>query len=189
MFGIDPDHIIPLAFLTLLALSLLGSMLGSATFRNAMIWVLIFGGVMLGAGLWDDISTEMNQRQTVFTDTRVEVPKSADNHFRLTLKINDVDVEFLVDTGASQMVLSQSDATRVGLDPANLPYIGRAMTANGEVATAPVWLDRVDLGQMRDTGVRASVNSGAMDTSLLGMSYLGLFQSIEITRDTLVLTR
>lgn len=189
MFGMDADQIIPIAFLALLAVSLLGSMLGSKTFRNAMVWVLIFGGVMLGVGMWDDISRDLNQQQTTFTDARIEVPKGADNHFRLTLQINGVDVEFLVDTGASQVVLTQRDAARVGLDPDNLPYIDTAMTANGEVATAPVRLDRVDLGDIRDTRVRASVNSGQMESSLLGMSYLGRFESIEIRQDTLILNR
>jgi aspartyl protease family protein len=87
------------------------------------------------------------------------------------------------------VVLTQEDAARVGLDPDNLPYIGTAFTANGEVATAPVRLDTVDLGEMRDTRVRASVNSGEMESSLLGMSYLSRFSSIEIRRDLLILSR
>ena len=42
---------------------------------------------------------------------------------------------------------------------------------------------------MRDTRVRASVNSGDMEGSLLGMSYLSRFESIEIRRDVLILNR
>ena len=103
--------------------------------------------------------------------------------------INNVPVDFLVDTGASQVVLTIDDAARVGLDPDSLAYIGTAFTANGEVATAPVRLDRVELGDMVDTRVRASVNSGQMESSLLGMSYLSRFESIEIRRDVLILNR
>lgn len=189
MFGMDAGQIIALGLLIVISLSLLGSLLSHGGLRNALIWVLIFLGFMAVSSQWDDISRQFGQQQAIFTDQSVEVPKGPDNHFRLTLRINNVPVDFLVDTGASQVVLTQEDAARVGLNPDTLAYIGTAMTANGEVATAPVRLDRVDLGDIRDTRVRASVNSGEMDSSLLGMSYLSRFESIEITRDTLILRR
>ena len=98
-------------------------------------------------------------------------------------------MDFLVDTGASQVVLNQEDAARIGLNPDTLNYSGIAQTANGEVATAPVRLDRVELGEIKDIRVIASVNSGQMESSLLGMSYLSRFKSIEIHRDILILNR
>jgi aspartyl protease family protein len=189
MLGMDVGQIIAIALLLILALSLFGSLLKSARLRNAVIWVLIFGGFIFGAGGWDEISRSYFQPQATFTEARVEVPKGRDNHFRLTLQINGVDVDFLVDTGASQVVLNQADAARVGLNPDTLAYIGIAQTANGDVATAPVRLDRVVLGDISDTRVRASVNSGQMESSLLGMSYLSRFESIEIRRDMLILSR
>lgn len=182
-------QLIGIGLLLLLALSLLGSALSHNGLRNAMIWGLIFLGVTGVVSNWDAISRDFAPQQTTFTDTRVQVPIGADNHFRLTLQINGVDVDFLVDTGASQVVLTQADAARVGLDPDTLPYTGTAMTANGEVATAPVRLDTVQLGDITDTWVRASVNSGEMDLSLLGMSYLNRFESIEIRPDRLILNR
>lgn len=189
MFGMDAGQIIAIGFLAVIALSFLGSLLSHGGLRNALIWGLIFLGFVGVASNWDDISRDFDQTQATFTDSRVEVPKGRDNHFRLTLRINGVDVDFLVDTGASQVVLTQEDAARVGLDPDDLPYINTAMTANGEVATAPVRLDRVELGDIVDTRVRASVNSGEMGSSLLGMSYLSRFDSIEIRQDMLILNR
>ncbi|WP_044043750.1 retropepsin-like aspartic protease family protein [Octadecabacter antarcticus] len=189
MLGMDVGKIVGIALLLILSLSLFGSLFKSARMRNALIWVLIFGSVIFGAGGWDEISRSFFQHQATFTEARVEVPKGRDNHFRLTLQINGIDVDFLVDTGASQVVLNQADAARVGLNPDTLAYIGIAQTANGEVATAPVRLDRVDLGDISDTQVRASVNSGQMENSLLGMSYLSRFESIEIRRDVLILNR
>ncbi len=185
----DTGQIIALGFLALLVISFVSSLLAHGGLRNAAIWALIVLGFIGVANNWDDISRDFVPQQAIFTDTQIEVPKGADNHFRLTLIINGVPIEFLVDTGASQVVLTQADAARVGLNPDDLPYIGTAFTANGEVATAPVRLDTVELGNLRDTRVRASVNSGDMDTSLLGMSYLSRFESIEIRRDTLILSR
>lgn len=157
--------------------------------QQAAIWALIFVGVVGAYGLWDDISSDVNRRQAVMTDGTVAVPRSADGHYYLTLDINDAQVDFVVDTGASQMVLSQADAARIGLDPATLRYSGTAFTANGMVRTAPVTLSAVGLGEIMDRSVPAVVNQGEMDASLLGMSYLGLFDRIEIADDKLVLTR
>lgn len=187
--NMELGQMVGIALLIILALSLLGSALRSNGFRNALIWALIFLGVTGVVSNWDAISRDFSPQQATFTETSVEVVKGRDNHFRLVLEINGVDVDFLVDTGASQVVLTQSDAARIGLDPDNLAYIQTAFTANGDVATAPVRLETVRLGEIVDTRVRASVNSGQMGSSLLGMSYLSRFDSIEIRQDRLVLNR
>ncbi|HSG57216.1 MAG TPA: TIGR02281 family clan AA aspartic protease, partial [Paracoccaceae bacterium] len=78
---------------------------------------------------------------------------------------------------------------RAGLDPAKLAFIGSAMTANGPVRTAPVRLDSIRLGGIEDRGLRAFVNEGEMRESLLGMTYLQRFSSVEIRQGALILTR
>jgi aspartyl protease family protein len=98
-------------------------------------------------------------------------------------------VEFLVDTGASEVVLSTQDARRAGFDPEKLAYLGRASTANGIVQTASVRVDELALGEIRDRNLRVSVTRGEMDKSLLGMTYLQRWSSIEIRNGALVLTR
>jgi aspartyl protease family protein len=52
-----------------------------------------------------------------------------------------------------------------------------------------VVLDRVALGPIEDRNLRASVNGGQMEQSLLGMAYLDRFDRIEIANDRLILTR
>ena len=78
---------------------------------------------------------------------------------------------------------------RIGIDPSDLAYLGSANTANGEVRTAAVRLDTVTLDGLTDRDVRAVVNDGEMDGSLLGMTYLGRFESITIKNNELVLSR
>ena len=109
------------------------------TMQQAIAWGLIFLGVIAAIGLWDDIRQTVRRRQAMLTEAgRIEVPRANDGHYYLTLGINGTPVEFMVDTGASQMVLTAGDARRAGIDTADLAYVGRAMTANGEVRTAPV---------------------------------------------------
>ena len=156
--------------------------------RSALAWGLIFVGVMAGYGLWGDIRGTIMPVQTVTEGGRIEVPRAEDGHYYLTLTIDGVEVEFLADTGATTVVLSDTDARRVGIDPDSLAYLGEADTANGVVQTADVSLKDVELGPFRDAKIRASVTKGAMEGSLLGMNYLGLFR-IEIDQDKMILSR
>jgi len=183
----DTGQIIALGFLVVVGLGLLSTMLTRKGIRDGLLWVLIFFGLIAVTSQWDAIKGEFTQGDPTFSTDTIEIPKGPDNHFRLTLQINNVPVEFLVDTGATNVVLTQEDAQRIGFDPDSLSYIGTAFTANGEVATAPVRLDRVDLGDLRHQNVPATVNGGAMESSLLGMSYLSRFRSIEITPNLLII--
>lgn len=185
-----------LAYLLLLLVMVLIWTIGSGrinlgqTLRYGAIWALIFLGAIAVVGMWEDIRSTVKPTQVVLADqNRIEIPRGNDGHYYATLKINDADVLFVVDTGATDVVLTQEDARSAGLDPDNLPYFGRAMTANGEVRIAPVWLKEVRLGNHTDRDVRASVNEGEMNQSLLGMSYLQLYDQITIAGSKLILTR
>ena len=158
--------------------------------QQAIAWVLIFVAVIAAIGVWDDIRNTVSPRQSVHQGSgQITVPRSPDGHYYLTLEVNGKPVEFLVDTGASQVVLTGSDARTVGLNPQELIYSGSAHTANGVVKTAPVRLERVAIGPHLDTRVAATVNSGDMDQSLLGMSYLQRWSGIEIRNGALILSR
>ncbi|MCG7626291.1 TIGR02281 family clan AA aspartic protease [Epibacterium sp. MM17-32] len=160
------------------------------TVQQLMIWGLIFLGVIAAYGLWGDIRSTVVPQQAVHSyGGQISVPRARDGHYYLTLQINGDPVDFLVDTGASDMVLNAEDARRIGIDPASLAYLGRAMTANGEVRTARVKLDSVALGPITDRNVSAWVNEGALEQSLLGMGYLQRFSGIEIRNNELILTR
>jgi len=184
-----------LAYLLLLAVAVGGYFLAhnraswSKMAQQAAIWALIFVGVIAGVGLWGDIQRDLAPRQSMLEGGIVEVPRMFDGHFYLTARLNGEPVEFVVDTGATDVVLSKADAERVGIDPATLAFTGRAMTANGMVRTAQAVVEEISLGQITDRDLRVSINEGEMDQSLLGMAYLRRFSKIEIADDTLILTR
>ena len=157
--------------------------------QQALIWGLIFIGVIAAIGLWDDIRSTVLPSQSVSGAGRIELPRHPDGHYYLTATVNGEAVEFVVDTGATDIVLTREDARNAGLNPDDLAYSGTALTANGVVATAPVRLETVEIGPIRDTDIRAVVNGGELDQSLLGMSYLQRYSSVEITNGTLVLRR
>lgn len=188
------DDLAYLLYLLLFLAFILGGLLASrrerlsTTVRNAIIWGLIFIGMIVAYGFSDTLRQQLLPGSARFTGDAYEVTRARDGHFYLTLEINGQDVDFVVDTGASAIVLTTADARAVGIDTDTLAYLGRAMTANGEVRTAPVTLDYVSLGELRAERVRAAVNEGQMDTSLLGMTYLRNFSEITIRGDRLILT-
>lgn len=162
----------------------------STKIKQLSAWALIFLGVIAAIGLWGDIRQTVQPRQAVFADQgRIELPLAPDGHYYVTLDLNGEPTRFVVDTGASAVVLTQRDAERAGIDAGTLAFYSQAMTANGSVKTAPVTLDRVALGPFVDRNMPAFVNAGEMDTSLLGMTYLQRFHRIEISGGQLVLER
>ncbi|MEM1101747.1 MAG: TIGR02281 family clan AA aspartic protease [Pseudomonadota bacterium] len=159
------------------------------TARTMGTWFLLFVGLIVAYGLWDDVQSEFSTSQALVTEGEVSVPRRGDGHFYLTLEVNGAPIEFVVDTGATDVVLTREDAARAGLDTADLVFFGQAMTANGPVEIAPVRLDTVELGSFVDRDVRASVNNGQMPGSLLGMSYLSRFDTLQIQDGRLTLMR
>lgn len=184
-----------LIYLVLLGVAIFGYFIAAnrqnmgTTLRQLALWALIFLGVIAAAGLWPAIRDEVAPRQSYSSTGSLEVPRGLDGHYHVTMGVNGQPLSFVVDTGASDIVLSQEDARRVGIEPDSLAYLGRAQTANGTVPMARVTLDEVSLGGEVEHGVPASVNGGEMTGSLLGMSYLGRFGRISIENDTLTLTR
>jgi aspartyl protease family protein len=154
--------------------------------RVAAAWGLIFLAVAAGYGLWGDLRGQIAPMQQIVGQS-VIIPRASDGHYYVTLDINGRSITLMADTGASGIVLSQRDAADLGIDLAALRYLGTAMTANGEVRTARVVLDSINLGSFSDESVTAFVNEGAMDGSLLGMDYLGRF-NISLVDDQMELT-
>jgi aspartyl protease family protein len=160
--------------------------------QQAAIWFFIFLGGVVVYGFWEEISGIVTPSQAVMVDgdgAVVAVPRSRDGHYHLTLAINGVPTRFIVDTGATDLVLTRADAEAAGLNPNDLRFYGQARTANGVVETAAVRLDEVALGDLVDRDVPAVVNGGEMSQSLLGMSYLQHWGRIEIEGDELRLIR
>jgi aspartyl protease family protein len=185
-----------LIYLSVLVVAILGSVLISRRgaygkmFRQAGVWLLIFMGLVAIVASWQDIRQSgqtMSFQQS--EDSAIIIPKEIDGHFHLTVTINDRPIEFLVDTGASDIVLTRNDAARVGFDPNRLDYLGMANTANGTVRLATIRLETVRLGEFIDKNIRASVNKAPMEKSLLGMRYLSKFRAIEISNDQMILKR
>ena len=168
--------------------------LGEAA-RNLALWGMI-AAVLLVAYSFKDSLQERTARirsalvpgAPVQTGPRTLILTAGESgNFFVYGRVNGARVRFVVDTGASDIVLSPDDARRAGINLADLSFDKLYETANGAGYGAAVTLDSLTIGPIRETGVRASVNKAPMSSSLLGMAFLKSLKSFEVSKDRLVL--
>jgi len=117
-----------------------------------------------------------------------EIQADSRGHFLTRVRIGHTDVDVIIDTGASFVVLSYEDAEQAGLKPQMLSFDVPVLTANGPVGAARVMLDRVEVGNVRVRDVAGVVlPKGAFRGTLLGMSFLARLRSFAVEDGTLIL--
>ena len=115
------------------------------------------------------------------------VPADDRGHFFLRATVHGSSIAFLVDTGASTIVLSPEDARRTGFRLANLDFDQRIVTAGGLVPGASVTLREIRIGQLQVFDVPATVHGAPLPISLLGTSFLRRLEGYEVDNDRLIL--
>lgn len=118
---------------------------------------------------------------------RVVLTADARGHFLPPGQINGRAVQFMVDTGATNVILGESDARRINL-PFEKGQRVNVSTANGVVTGHLLRLDSVRVGDALVYGVQAVVLPQAMPYVLLGNSFLNRFQ-MQRQNDQLVLEK
>ncbi len=203
LMGLTEDQLGQLAyFLPLVTLFSAGILASRRSWGQSARHLLIWLGIMLalaGLSLYREDMKRfaarlaaglMPGRAITITaeDGRREVLLSRDmsGHFTPMVEVNAQDIPMLVDTGASTVVLTYEDAVTVGIIPENLVYSTRILTANGEAVAAPIALTTVAIGPIRRENIPALVTRrGALDQSLLGMSFLTSLSSFHMQTDEL----
>ncbi|HTX49607.1 MAG TPA: TIGR02281 family clan AA aspartic protease [Caulobacteraceae bacterium] len=159
--------------------------------RNLAIWVAIGAALILGysfrseaAAAFERVRGELIPSYAVAAAPHaLTLTASDDGHFYVTGQVNGAPVRFVVDTGASGIVLSPDDARRAGVDLASLKFNAPAETANGVGYGAAYTAPSLTVGPLRLTDVPVDVNQAPMSSSLLGMSFLKRLDSFEVHGD------
>jgi len=118
----------------------------------------------------------------------IVVPRDARGHFQVDGRVDGRRLSFMVDTGASVIALTASDAARLGIHPAQREFVTAVKTANGTVRAAPTRLDTVEVGDLtvRDVAAIILPDEGLSD-NLLGLSFLSKLRRFEYSDGQLVL--
>jgi aspartyl protease family protein len=164
--------------------------------KQIIIWLLI---ILISLLLYsfryelykikDRLITELFPSKIIkIDDQKIAITSSNDGHFYIDIMINRQLIRFMVDTGASDIVLSLLDAKKVGIDVNNLSSFRQYQTANGLITNGLAEVQEIDLVGIKFYNVSVAVNSSDMGTSLLGMSFLKRFKKYEFYQNRLVLT-
>jgi aspartyl protease family protein len=152
-----------------------------------MFRILFFAGLLLAAGVVAARMVDQSARAPTAAKamTAAPAPAVANNsrslvikagnggHFEVEARVDGRRIAFMVDTGASQIALRESDAARLGLRPSSRDYTIKINTANGVGRAALVQLRMVEVGNIvvRDLPALVSPDE-ALGVNLLGMSFL-----------------
>ena len=167
--------------------------------RNQVLWGGLVAG-FIGMALfnnefraweldrtWSSSVTDQPAVAHVREDT-ITLQRQRDGHYYLNAWIGQAEVEFLVDTGATGVAISFEDARRMGIRLEELSFDLPMSTADGTAYGAGVVIPELVIRGHKFEYVRAVVmRNGTM--SLLGMSVLSEFTSVEISGDQLTLRR
>ena len=101
-----------------------------------------------------------------------EYNRHTDGHFYVRATINDTQISFLMDTGATKTILSEADARRLKIPLEKVRYTERFETPNGIITAAPVIIEKVAIGEITLYNVQASITSTNIRQSILGMNVI-----------------
>lgn len=158
------------------------------TLGHAAIWALVAGILALGYAYRQELAGAPQHLQLAFSTARpvqlgaheLVIPQDDHGGYEVIGQVNGQRVRFLIDTGASDTVLSPADARRLGVDPAGLNYVEPFETANGKGFGAPYVAQRLQVGAITLDDFPMSINRAPMSSSLLGLSFLDRLAAFEI---------
>lgn len=110
-----------------------------------------------------------NTAETLSNDSEVRLERDLSGHYRAEAFINGMKTTILVDTGATDVSISQELANRLGIQSTAAI---RLQTANGEAVAYMTRLASIKLGGIEVTNVAAVIASDLGEDMLLGMSFL-----------------
>jgi aspartyl protease family protein len=153
--------------------------------RTSTLAILAFWLVVMAA-LYFGMKTFMAPRGATVTSTgSLVIPRHSDGHFRVAGTVNGVAVNFMVDTGASLIAVTDAVAKKAGLTD-GVPTTFR--TANGERQGRVSPSQSVTVRNLEVSGLRVGTGytGESEDDALLGQNFLRQFD-LEIKRDSMVL--
>src|SRR5690606_15255217 len=170
----------------------------STIVANFAVWAGLFVALLVGYTYRDDLMEvasrvvgELAPSSAIIDSANgtATFRRGLDGHFTVAADVNGTRMPLLFDTGASAVVLTYRDAQRAGIDVSGLSFTMPVMTANGTGRAAVVTLDRMEIGGIARRNVRAFVaEAGALQGSLLGMTFLETLTSYTVAGSRLELT-
>jgi aspartyl protease family protein len=160
--------------------------------KMALLWLAIFGALFLLFAFRDDIGG-VGQRLRLAIDPEaglvagetLRIPMSDDGHFWVRGTVNGIEGRFLVDSGATTVVLSNELVRDAGIDRRGFPIAIR--TANGMVSADRIRIRRLALGPIARDDIAAVTAPEFGEVNVIGMNFLSTLSGWSVEGGTLVL--
>lgn len=176
----------PVALHHILVLGLLLSayLVAPPNLRQVSQSLLLWGGIGLAALLGysyraelglvaERVQSELTPGRAAIIGHQVEIARQGDGHFYVRADVGDTQATFMIDTGASMVVLTHQTAQAAGLKLEDMAYLQPVATANGTTTVAATKLASITIGDITLSDVDAAVaQPGLLTANLLGLSFL-----------------
>ena len=147
--------------------------LGQFMIAGGFVLALILLTTLFDGYLDNARNPNSNPQSTInaFGESELILESNRQGQYVVTGYINNIPAEFILDTGATDVVIPPSLAQASGLEYGSQ---SQAMTANGLVSIFSTVIEELRLGNITLMNVRASINPAMHESMvLLGMSALG----------------
>jgi aspartyl protease family protein len=113
--------------------------------------------------------------------------RAPDGLFYIHAAVNGTPLRFVIDTGASVVVLNRQDAARLGLSYESLSQSAQMKTVGGPSAMKWTEIKRLEMAGKRLEGISAAVVDKGLPVSLLGQNALSLLGTVTLKGDVLTI--
>lgn len=180
--------------IALVASSLLGRQLKlAATLRMILAWLAIFAIAFVlfmfrgeVRAVWARANAEIGGNSATVSGRITQIAMGEDGHFHVRAKVNNQEIDFLIDSGATTTGLSADAARLAGVQPDSSIDIP-VDTANGTVMVSTARIAELEVGSVRQSNARAIIGKSFGNTNVLGMSFLSELKSWKVEGRTLTL--
>ncbi len=156
--------------------------------KDLLLWLLIIFVIAIFYNNKNLFNNFVPYMATEKDNGVIEIKSSNDNHFYIMLNINNANILFLIDTGATSTTITERDAKRIGLDTNNLNYNIPVSTANGTSYIAKINKDvDVKLKNININSLDVFVSKDLSGNSLLGMNFLNKLKGYKVEKDVMSL--
>ncbi|KAF0206138.1 MAG: aspartyl protease family [Gallionellaceae bacterium] len=135
------------------------------TLGISFIWLSLAGGVFY----FFNQKYHPNTTQKIGNTSEIVLARDLSGHYRADALINGIETTVLIDTGATDVAISQKFADRLNIKGT---HAIRTQTANGDTVAYMTRLTSVKLGGIVATDIAASITPNLEGDMLLGMSFL-----------------
>ncbi|HYG47848.1 MAG TPA: TIGR02281 family clan AA aspartic protease [Allosphingosinicella sp.] len=150
--------------------------------QKALILVVALG---TGIGLmWPSAQSPAPVRESAAAGEAKEtlLKRRSDGHFYVDAEVNGELVNFVIDTGATDVVLPVGTARRLAIPFSEDEFVVIGRGASGPVRGKVIRLDKVSVDGKEVRNVDAAIAEG-LDQPLLGQAYLPRISSVEMSKD------